>query len=108
MKANYASLERVNNRQKTLNLARIHNYVPRDDKMFQDNEMYRNILLDNTKEERMNDQHRKNKERLERARLRTQNDQRQSKYKQMFFSQNRMLKEIDSVLNEVNLGAAPN
>jgi hypothetical protein len=55
--------------------------MPRDGSMYQSNGFFRNVILDNTKEERQEEQDRKNEERKKRGMLRTQNG-----YRRQFFS----------------------
>ena len=71
-KAFQASLDKINNRHKTKALIKMQKLLPRDERLYTSNDMYRNIQLENTRDEREEEQTRKNKERLERARLRTQ------------------------------------
>ena len=59
--------------------------IPRDEKMYNMTDLRTNIHLDNTKEERQEEQDRKNEDRMNRMRLHTQqNQRRQWKYATQF------------------------
>ena len=47
-----ALTDKIGGKKKAINLTVMNNYVPRDDKMYTQNQLFKNIELDNTKEER--------------------------------------------------------
>ena len=77
-----ALTDKIGGKKKAINLTVMNNYVPRDDKMYTQNQLFKNIELDNTKEEREEEQKRKNDERRKRVHMRTQN-----RYSRQFFLQ---------------------
>ena len=68
-----ALTDKIGGKKKAINFTVMNNYVPRDDKMYTQNQLFKNIELDNTKEEREEEQKRKNEERRKRVLMRTQN-----------------------------------
>ena len=95
-RALFAKREYVNGGKKQITLSTMQNYMPRDDKMYDQTDLRYNINLENTRMERQSQIDKKNEERMTRMRVHTQKNQRKT-YKQLTASLNSSMDQFNVV-----------